>query len=631
MKKVLISIIFVISFIILLSTNSNASSDLFLDNLNFEVNINSDGSMDVTETWNIEIEDTNTLFKTFKTDSTKFSRITNVQVTDITNGTNNQFREIDELMYHVTKNCYYGKINDDGNFEIAWGVGLDNERADKIYKISYTVEDAIAKYNDYAELYWQFVGSDFEISAKNISGTITLPREVSNKEEIKVWGHTEDLNGEIYVTDSDKINFYVTNFNPGRYVEIRTLFPTNLIYNSSRTENVNILESVINEETVWANEANSRRETRDRINMTIIVVTYIICILLSIYCIRRAIKLYKKQKNNLKYKPTQQLEYFRELPRDNATPAQALKIYHESIGQFADRDIGKIVSATLLNLNLKKYINFEITKDKKKEIITMEIVNDNTDNLQEDEKVIFEFLKGACKEDKKITVKEFEKYIQKISPTKINVLKNDIYVSTKKEIVDLGIYDTDKEKEYKKHSASTGIFTFILFLDLIVTLILLTEVSPIVLGATLILAISSIISMIITGKITKNVNVYTQKGIDEKEKWKALVKYMEDFSMLDKRELPEITLWEHFLVYATVFGIAEKVLKQLKIVYANIEDIDVNTHIYMHLMLHTDFSRSFSNAISNSMSSAYSSANGSGGGFSGGRRRWPEAGGGGGR
>ena len=631
MKKVLISIIFVISFIILLSTNSNASSDLFLDNLNFEVNINSDGSMDVTETWNIEIEDTNTLFKTFKTDSTKFSRITNVQVTDITNGTNNQFREIDELMYHVTKNCYYGKINDDGNFEIAWGVGLDNERADKIYKISYTVEDAIAKYNDYAELYWQFVGSDFEISAKNISGTITLPREVSNKEEIKVWGHTEDLNGEIYVTDSDKINFYVTNFNPGRYVEIRTLFPTNLIYNSSRTENVNILESVINEETVWANEANSRRETRDRINMTIIVVTYIICILLSIYCIRRAIKLYKKQKNNVKYKPTQQLEYIRELPRDNATPAQALKIYHESIGQFADRDIGKIVSATLLNLNLKKYINFEITKDKKKEIITMEIVNDNTNNLQEDEKVIFEFLKGACKEDKKITVKEFEKYIQKISPTKINVLKNDIYVSTKKEIVDLGIYDTDKEKEYKKHSASTGIFTFILFLDLIVTLILLTEVSPIVLGATLILAISSIISMIITGKTTKNINVYTQKGIDEKEKWKALVKYMEDFSMLDKRELPEITLWEHFLVYATVFGIAEKVLKQLKIVYANIEDIDVNTHIYMHLMLHTDFSRSFSNAISNSMSSAYSSANGSGGGFSGGRRRWPEAGGGGGR
>lgn len=631
MKKVLISIIFVISFIILLSTNSNASSDLFLDNLNFEVNINSDGSMDVTETWNIEIEDTNTLFKTFKTDSTKFSRITNVQVTDITNGANNQFREIDELMYHVTKNCYYGKINDDGNFEIAWGVGLDNERADKIYKISYTVEDAIAKYNDYAELYWQFVGSDFEISAKNISGTITLPREVSNKEEIKVWGHTEDLNGEIYVTDSDKINFYVTNFNPGRYVEIRTLFPTNLIYNSSRTENVNILESVINEETVWANEANSRRETRDRINMTIIVVTYIICILLSIYCIRRAIKLYKKQKNNVKYKPTQQLEYFRELPRDNATPAQALKIYHESIGQFADRDIGKIVSATLLNLNLKKYINFEITKDKKKEIITMEIVNDNTNNLQEDEKVIFEFLKGACKEDKKITVKEFEKYIQKISPTKINVLKNDIYVSTKKEIVDLGIYDTDKEKEYKKYSASTGIFTFILFLDLIVTLILLTEVSPIVLGATLILAISSIISMIITGKTTKNINVYTQKGIDEKEKWKALVKYMEDFSMLDKRELPEITLWEHFLVYATVFGIAEKVLKQLKIVYANIEDIDVNTHIYMHLMLHTDFSRSFSNAISNSMSSAYSSANGSGGGFSGGRRRWPEAGGGGGR
>lgn len=108
---------------------------------------------------------------------------------------------------------------------------------------------------------------------------------------------------------------------------------------------------------------------------------------------------------------------------------------------------------------------------------------------------------------------------------------------------------------------------------------------------------------------------------------------MEEFSMLDKREVPEIVIWEKFLVYATVFGVADQVLKQLKVVYPNItEQMDLNTYAYMYLMMNTNFSNSFSNAITTSMSSAYSSASGGGGGFSGGGGgRTVDGGGGGGR
>ena len=115
------------------------------------------------------------------------------------------------------------------------------------------------------------------------------------------------------------------------------------------------------------------------------------------------------------------------------------------------------------------------------------------------------------------------------------------------------------------------------------------------------------------------INVFTQEGVNESEKWKGLKKYMEEFSMLDKREVPEIEIWEKFLVYATAFGIADKVLKQLKIVYPDIENsMNINTYPSMYLMMNTDFSRSFTDSISSSMSSAYSSASGGGGGFSGG-------------
>ena len=104
---------------------------------------------------------------------------------------------------------------------------------------------------------------------------------------------------------------------------------------------------------------------------------------------------------------------------------------------------------------------------------------------------------------------------------------------------------------------------------------------------------------------------------------------MEDFSMLDKREVPELVIWEKYLVYATAFGIADKVIKQLKIIYPNFEEITngINTYTYMSIMMNTNFSSSFSNAISTSISSAYSSGSGSGGGFSGGGGggRRPEA------
>ena len=615
-KKLIFFLLLFILFIILGNITSNASSDLFLNYLTFDVNVNTDGSMDVTETWDIDIEDTNTLFKTFKTDSTKYSDISNVKVVETTNGINRPFREINTIMYHVTENCYYGKINSDGNFEIAWGVGMDNSSGDRKYQITYTVEDAIAKYNDYAELYWQFVGDDFEIDARSVSGTITLPQSAVSKDEIKVWGHTEDLNGEIYTTNLNTIQFNLDGFNSGRYVEIRTLFPTEMITSSARTKNVDILDSVIEEETVWANEANAKRARRDTINIVIIVVAYSIALLVSILCIRKAIKIYNEQKGNRAYVPEQELKYFRELPRQDATPAQAVKVLYIKI---LPNILGRIVSATLLDLNLKRYIDFKIEKEKKKEKITIEILNENSSDLPKDEKIIFDFLKDACEGNNQITVKEFKKYIEKVPPSKIQGFKNNVDLRTKEELISLGIHDKEQEKIYKKYSSSTSLFITILFFTIFIAAIMISEVNTIVIGASAIVIISTIISMIMVGKAKKKVNIYTQKGVDEREKWKGLIKYMEDFSMLDEKEVPDIVLWEHFLVYATAFGIAEKVLKQLKVVYPDLEqNLDVNTYTYMHIMLHTNFSSSFSNAISTSMSSAYSSSTGGGGGFSGG-------------
>ena len=632
LKKIVLVLIFMILNIILLSPKAQASGNLYLNKLEFYANINSDGSMNVTEIWDIDISNTNTLYKTFKTDREKYSGIQNVEVIEITNGQNKKMNKTNELLWHLDKDSYYGLKNDNGDFEIAWGVGLDNGKETRKYKISYKVNDVISKYNDYAELYWQFIGEDFEIDAKKITATINLPEKVKNKEDIKVWGHTEDLNGEIYATDSDKIEFEINNFISGKYVEIRTLFPTELINEANKLYNKEILGAVIKEETKWVDEANAKRRQRDSQNLIITLVVTLVSVALGTYSIKKAIKLSNEVKENKKYKSTYSGEYFRDIPRENATPAQALHIYKETITGFSENDIGKIISSTLLDLSLKKYINFNVEKENKKEKITIEIINENIEQLSSDEKVVFEFLQKACEDNKKITVKELEKYIKKLENGKIIALKTELNHCTKEELVKEKIYDLEEEKKYKKYTSENSLCIIIMFIAIMGFFILMQQANIIGIAILVMLIISEIVALQINQKSIKKINVYTQKGINEKKQWKDLRKYMKDFSRLNEREIPEIIIWEKFLVFATVFNIADKVLEQLKIVYPNIEEkLSTNNYGYMYLMINTNFSRSFTNAINNSISSAYSSASGGGGGFSGGGGGRTVVGGGGGR
>lgn len=640
-KKIITTLIFLILFIILGNTKSNAGS-LYLDNLDFDAKINQDGSMNVTETWDISISETNTLFKTFKTDNSKYSSITDVEVAEVTNNAEKKFSKVDSLMYHVTKDCYYGMKNSDGNFEIAWGVGLDDSSATKTYKISYKVNDAIAKYQDYAELYWQFVGSDFEVSADKVTGTILLPQNASSKEDIKVWGHTEGLNGEIYATATNKIEFEVNNFRAGRYIEIRTLFPTAMITNSGRTYSRERLNEVIEKETVWANEANARRARAENAKKAGTVIFVIIVAIIDVWLLRSSIKIRKEASKKTKIKPSQELEYFREMPRKNATPAQAVYVYNEVLSTVSTNQMGNIFSATLLDLCLKKYIGFEENPSNKKNIIIKILKKEADDKLEKTEKVILQYIVGAAKGAEEITIKDVEKYMKAHSSNLVE-LKDDIEKASVRELSQNAIYDENEATEKSNYNTKSVLsFTFVLVVIFVILGLLPAFLESMNEMVMIVGALSIIVLSVFKGlslrKYASKINVYTQKGIDESQMWKGLKKYMEDFSMLDKREIPEIVIWEQFLVYATAFGIADKVIKQLKAVYKELGrsfEFDDPSYGYMYFMTNNNFTSSFTNSMSSAFTSAYasnysssySSGSGGGGGFSGGGGggRWPEA------
>ena len=235
----------------------------------------------------------------------------------------------DNWEYHVSKGKYYGTKNEYNNFEIGWGVGLDNRSDSRKYKIEYKVNNIITKYNDYAELYWQAIGNDFEISADTVTGTILLPQNAKTIEDIKVWGHIETLNGTIYAKELNKIEFEVNGYNSGNMLEIRTLFPTEMIVSAVNTQEVDILETVIEEETKWAEAANRRRESIKNTVTTIIVIIGIIFDIIFIITIIRANKNpIRKQK---RFIPEEKIEYYRDIPRENATPGEAVNLLQKNI------------------------------------------------------------------------------------------------------------------------------------------------------------------------------------------------------------------------------------------------------------------------------------------------------------
>ena len=621
-KRTIISI-FLMLFALSIFNKAKASSNLYLNNLNFDVQINSDGSMDIVETWNIDISNTNTLYKTFKVDSNKYSSITNGKVSKVTSsGAVIPLIDSGEYAYHVPIGEYYFlKIG--SNYEVAWGTGYENSSETATYKISYHVNDAVALYNDCAEMYWQFIGSDFEVPARKITGTIKLPKEVQNIDELRVWGHTPDLNGTITKESNDTVKFEINNNKAEKMVEVRISIPRDEIIYSGRTYNANKLSTILQEEKKWKNDTSATRVVEILISTILGLIVFGILIYFAV----RNIKVLLTVK---KVVPSTHYDYYRDLPRQDATPAEALYILEENYQGFNKDDLGKIFSSTILNLSLKKYIKIEEAIDKSKDDTKITILDNNQNQVQQlnsDEIIIYNFLITACKNKAKsigisqvnlseneITMKELKTYINS-NGSKVVKLKSSLDNAIKSKLLNNNILDLKgiKIKNANKVGGSLGtvILFVIIFLlmnkDSITDFVNLIGIPWYLLVIAFILLIAD---FVLISLANKRISVYTQEGVDEVDKWKALKKYMEDYTILKEKDVPDLALWEKYLVYATAFGISEKLIKELEIVYPDSDNSDYEK-IYTSVVFNSNviFSSSY-RMVSNSRPTSLSSGSG---------------------
>lgn len=122
-------------------------------------------------------------------------------------------------------------------------------------------------------------------------------------------------------------------------------------------------------------------------------------------------------------------------------------------------------------------------------------------------------------------------------------------------------------------------------------------------------------------KIFKNKKyVVSSDLLEEAKQLKGLKKFLEEFTLIDKREAIEVALFEEYLMFAQILGIADKVSKQFKKLYPDI--IENHNYDFDDIFLIYAISNSGISKANSARSRAQSYSSG-GGGFSsggGGRR-----------
>ena len=136
-------------------------------------------------------------------------------------------------------------------------------------------------------------------------------------------------------------------------------------------------------------------------------------------------------------------------------------------------------------------------------------------------------------------------------------------------------------------------------------------------------------SFLNTLHVKSDVSKYSRQ-IDEVRKVFGLKKFLKEFSLLDERHVSEVGLWKDYMIYATLFGIADQVIKDMKKInpaYFEMDKVagqmaDDMTIPMIYSTMHNSTARAVANKAARearaSGGGGHTSWGGGGGGFSGG-------------
>ena len=606
------------------------SSKQVMEKLNIAAQLTENGDMNVRETWKVDLKNRDrayrNLYRTFELDASKADGITDFSVYDEDAKTQYRFiGDIDpEFNDSVPDNSSY--MHQMGNLlEVGWFMPAVDEGV-RTFTISYTVKNLVAVHQDTAVLYNFFNPKNFSLPITELDGTVQFPLGGSQS-AARAWLHST-AKGNLTIDSANRISFVVKEIPANTSVEVRLCMPPQLFPASTRKDTQAVLPQIQAEEQQWADEYAAEQHRQyllgifDAVGGGVLLIAGILAFVVA----------KRKNRRHIVDVP----EYTRDIPPGNS-PGGAANLFYFYTGGIAKKVEGRVFSATLLSLARKGYVSFSGNGDDFSVAVT-----GNTRNLPltESEQSFYNMISTVAEHyGGSFTMNQFQGFAE----SDCHYIENNMNAflsSTKREISARSYYET--RPTYLTVIQVFGILGIVLSFIL---LFLSTSARSTLVYIPLSLLISGIL-LIAAGSSKQNLTV---KGEQDLGAWQGLKKYMLEFSRMKEYGVPQLALWEEYLVYATMMGISKHVCEQLKMVYPELNDETyVNTwfgNSYLYYMFGyrmgmpgfgaagMDFGASLASTISDISSAATRLANpppSNNGGFGGGGFGGGSFGGGGG-
>lgn len=472
-----------------------------------------------------------------------------------------------------------------------------------IVTLNYQVIDAINTYSDVAELYWKFVGPGWDETSRDVNLVVTLPKPagISLAEgDVRAWGHG-NLTGTVELKDDGTVVFTAGAVYPGDFAEARVAFPVDWMTGMSIENNTARLDAIIAEETAWADEANRQRMI-SRIIMGVVIAVSLLLVIVALFLFFR----YGKE-----YKPQFQEKYWRDYPSDDHPAILG------ALWKWGNIDAPEF-TATLMSLTERGVLRIDKGSYQNERGKTIEdyILSRNpqmaatlTDPI--DTEVMDLLFNKVAEGRDALYFKSIELYGKKNPSTFLASMNK--WKTTVKAAADA--------KGYFEMTGNVlrGVMLMVALVLIGIAVFVGTSTDEIILAG--IAVIAGIIIAIIATQMRRR----SRTAVELHARCAALRNWLTDFSNLKEAIPTDVKVWDHFLVFAVVFGVADQVIRQLQVVLPQIVEDPVFVPVYMWIMPGQiggvspmqSMTHTFNTTVQTAMS-ANSSGSGFGGGFSGG-------------
>ena len=478
-------------------------------------------------------------------------------------------------------------------------------KADRTYQVTWTYQLAnVAKrYQDVGEINWKIIGTNWQTDLQHTKIVIQLPK--MTYQTLQAWTHSKSTTQFVVDKQAGTLTYEKARVNPNQPVEVHTMFDQAAL--STATQRTGNRRSTILAQERAIAERAEKTAKRDKAMQG--YVTWFAILPLGLLI--RLIALWRRIRAQNKYVNETPHNY--ELPSDLPPAVVGWQLRDSGAA------VSTLFSATLMDLLAKRVLTVSEEPTKKWRKTNYRIQLDRMIAFNDFEETLLTILFGEQVEVGKSiqtqTMQDGESAFAKRYTNKIDRFEDQVRRAAKP----VNLIDHDAVSQSTQWQVWTIVAAVaVIVINGAVWVMSSAHIAGWFTGASV--GLSVLISVVAFAMAVKIRRIYTVEGWPIAEAWFGFGRMLRDVGQFEVKQVPDVMLWDRYLAYAVVLGVADKVADALR--QAQLEPVDDMANFVPIYVAYTMFNPANVSAygVVSSGSDTGSSwgAGGSSGGFGGG-------------